>query len=165
MFKLTFSRLIADNKNGMKKALIALLSVIILTLWLISRPGTVLAQSAQPAAASDPCGVWFLSPLDCLKPALTKAIAGALNKQGADVGTASFSMGQFIISTMGMCDTQCDPSCPRGLSYQNSALAPSDTTVVMRCLISGTRQAIDATPSAPAILAQPSPCIHVYYRD
>lgn len=130
MFKLTFSRLIADNKNGMKKALIALLSVIILTLWLISRPGTVLAQSAQPAAASDPCGVWFLSPLDCLKPALTKAIAGALNKQGADVGTASFSMGQFIISTMGMCDTQCDPSCPRGLSYQNSALAGLQSTAL-----------------------------------
>ncbi len=130
MFKLTFGQRIADNKNGMKKALIALLSLFIITLWLVGTPKTALAAGEPAATASDPCEAWFLSPLECMKPALMKALTGSLNKQSGDVGTASFSMGQFVISAMGMCDAQCDPSCPRSLSYQNSALAGLQSTAL-----------------------------------
>lgn len=118
----------------MKRAFTVLTYFLVWSVFLLISPSPVIAQTPVTTAAEsgNPCDAWFLAPVGCMKDALIKATLGALNKQAGDTGTASFSMGQFTIAAMGLCDATCDPSCPRSLSYQNSALAGlQDTALAM----------------------------------
>ncbi len=117
----------------MKRVLVAALSFVIALLALGGAVPQVFAQQeTATATAGDDCDTWFLAPVQCLLDPLKKGIAGSLSKQVGDFGTATFSMGQFIVSAMGICDAQCDPNCPRSISFQKSALTGlSSATLAM----------------------------------
>lgn len=114
----------------MKRIFAIIFSLIVTTAATGSALSPVLAAEGVGAGTNPDCDVWFLSPVSCMQDALLKAAKGALNKQGGDFGTASFSMGQLIIAGMGLCDAQCNPACPRSLSFQNSAVTGLSSTAV-----------------------------------
>lgn len=101
----------------------------------LTLPATVRAQPITgnvSSGASNACDTWFLAPVGCLLDPLKKGIAGALNKQVGDMASASFAMGQFVISGMGICDAACNPACPKSVSFQNSTLTGlSNATLAM----------------------------------
>lgn len=102
----------------MKRLFIAVFSFILM-LMLLSIPSSRVFAADPP---TDDCDTWFLAPVHCLIDPLKKGIAGSLNKQVGDIGTASFGMSQLVIAGMGICDAQDDPNCPKSISFQNSAL-------------------------------------------
>ncbi len=86
---------------------------------------------AQGAPAGDVCDTWFTGTLECMKPAILKGAQGVLNKQVGDVGTASFSMGQLVITGIGICDETTESQmCPKGVSFQRSAIAGLSTAAI-----------------------------------
>lgn len=114
----------------MKRIAFSILSLL-LSLTVLSTPARVYAQeAAADAPAAGECDAWFVAPVTCLLDPITKGVAGALNKQIGDIGTASFSMGQLVIAGMGLCDSTCNPNCPKGVSYQHSAVAGLSTTAL-----------------------------------
>lgn len=110
----------------MRRIVTALLVVFV---FLAVTPKVVLAQGTAPAS-QNACDSWFTGSLECIAPALFKATQGALNKQAGDVGTATFSMSQLLITGIGLCDSTCNPNCPKGVSYQNSAMAGLSSSVI-----------------------------------
>lgn len=108
----------------MKRIVLILIAIVV---SFIAAP-SALAQAPTPSpapnatATNSACESWFLSPIACILEPLVKAKGGALNKQAGDVGTSTFAMAQFIIAGMGACDSECNPYCPKSLSFQNSAL-------------------------------------------
>jgi len=108
----------------MKRIFFTAILLLFVALALGMTPNQVYAQGTDTsAAATGECDAWFVGSPSCLMPSLKKAMSGGLNKQAGDIGTATFSMGQFVISGIGLCDSEANPDCPKGLSYQNSAMA------------------------------------------
>lgn len=107
----------------------AVMAVIVFLAIGATFPPPALAQQPTPppspgtGTANGECDAWFLSSVSCMKEPLTKAAKGALNKQAGDFGTATFSMAQFAISAIGMCDAEDNPDCLKSLSYQSSMMA------------------------------------------
>jgi len=108
------------------------IATFILTLVVATTPLRVYAQGADPAAAvaAGECDSWFVAPVTCLLDPIAKGVAGSLNKQIGDIGTATFAMGQMVIAGMGLCDSECNPNCPKGVSFQRSAVAGLSTTAL-----------------------------------
>ena len=106
----------------MRRVFIALFAFVIALMTLGVTPPPAFAQGDPPPTTND-CDTWFLAPVGCLLDPLLKAAKGALNKQAGDIATATFSMAQFIVAGMGICDSSCNnPLCPKSISFQNSAL-------------------------------------------
>jgi len=105
-----------------------LIGIVALVVLLIAAPSawaqgpTPPPTSSSTVASNEACESWFLSPIACILEPLVKAKGGALNKQAGDVGSSTFAMAQFIIAGMGACDSECNPYCPKSLSFQGSAL-------------------------------------------
>lgn len=111
----------------MKRLFSVLFAVLI---FLAATPRTVFAQGADAAATGGACDTWFTSGLDCTLPAILKGAQGALNKQVGDIGSATFAMTQLVITGIGACDSTCNPNCPKGVSYQHSAMAGLENSVL-----------------------------------
>ena len=106
----------------MRRVFIALFAFVIALMTLGVTPPPAFAQGDPPPTTND-CDTWFLAPVGCLLDPLLKAAKGALNKQAGDIATATFSIAQFIVAGMGICDSSCNnPLCPKSISFQNSAL-------------------------------------------
>lgn len=115
----------------MKRVFGAIIGVL-LSVVLVGTPSVVFAQGTDSTATAGAgeCDSWFVAPVTCLLDPITKGVAGSLNKQVGDIGTATFSMGQMVIAGMGLCDSECNPNCPKGVSYQHSAVAGLSTTAL-----------------------------------